>query len=74
MALPPSPPTRLRAWREAQHISLREAAHLTGFSEAMLSKIETGVRRARPATKLAIARGLGVPVGTIFLPENGRRA
>jgi transcriptional regulator with XRE-family HTH domain len=65
-AFPTPPPTRLRAWRLAQKMTMREAAGLGGVTEAYLSLIERGRRTPRPATKLRIARGLGVPVATIF--------
>jgi transcriptional regulator with XRE-family HTH domain len=63
-----APPTRLRAWRLSQQITLRQAADLCGYTESLMSLFETGKRVPRPATKLRIARGLGVPIGTLFDP------
>jgi transcriptional regulator with XRE-family HTH domain len=64
----PAPLTRLRAWRKSQQITMRQAADLCGYSDSQMSLIETGRRVPSPAAKLRIARGLGVPIATLFDP------
>ena len=61
-----APSSPLRKWREANGLTLEEEGALTGLSASFLSRVERGERRLRPATKLAIARGLGVPLRDLF--------
>ncbi len=56
----------LRRWRHKSGLSLEEVADLTGLSPAMLSRLERGQRNPSLATKLAVARGLGVRIRTLF--------
>lgn len=60
---------RLRTWRAENDVSLAEAADLTGFSEAHLSRIERGLRSPSPRARVVIARRLGARVGDLFDPE-----
>lgn len=60
---------RLRAWRAANDVSLGEAADLTGYSEAHISRIERGQRTPSPRARVVIARRLGARVGDLFDPE-----
>jgi transcriptional regulator with XRE-family HTH domain len=57
---------RLRSWRIEAELTLEEVADLTGLSLSFLSLLERGKRQARPATKVAMARRLGVPVRDLF--------
>lgn len=65
--------TRLREWRLAHDYSENELADLTGLTQAYISRLERGVRGASHATKVRIARALGVPVRDLFDP-NGQSA
>jgi transcriptional regulator with XRE-family HTH domain len=58
----------LRRWRLQQGFSGYELADLAGISTAMVSMIETGDRDPGPATKVRIARALGVRVRDIWPP------
>lgn len=61
--------SRLRRWRKAKGLDLREAADLAGISEAVLSRIERGERRLAPSKKVLLARRLGVRISDLFEPE-----
>ncbi len=61
--------TRLRAWRRTEGLRLADIAGLTGFSVAMISLVENGLRQFRPKAKVLMARRLGVPVEVLFKPE-----
>jgi transcriptional regulator with XRE-family HTH domain len=50
-------------------MTLREVGDLTGINDGMLSRIERGERRLRPATRVKMARLLGVRVADLFEPE-----
>lgn len=65
----PQPATKLAAWREAEGITLQEQSDLTGLSVSTLSRLERGMRKVRPATKVRIARRLGVPIRELFEVE-----
>jgi transcriptional regulator with XRE-family HTH domain len=56
----------LRRWRLKQGFSGYELADLAGISTAMVSMIETGEREPGSATKVRIARALGVRVREIW--------
>jgi transcriptional regulator with XRE-family HTH domain len=58
--------TKLRTWRVDAGFTLQDVSDLTGFSTAMWSRAERGLRRFTPATKALIARRLGVRIGDLF--------
>lgn len=58
--------SRFREWRRQAGLTLQEVADLTGYSESLISKIETGDRVPAPATKVHISRSLGVRVADLF--------
>ena len=59
-------PSRLRAWRLEQGLTLSEVADLTGFTVAMLSLVETGKRSFSRQGKIRLARRLKVPLRALF--------
>jgi transcriptional regulator with XRE-family HTH domain len=61
--------TLLRRWRERAGLSLGEVADLTGWSIAMVSRVERGERRPSPLAKVQLARRLGVRVRDLFEVE-----
>jgi transcriptional regulator with XRE-family HTH domain len=61
--------TRLRTWRERIGYSLQEVADLGGVDTAMLSRAERGLKSFSPATKVRLARRLGVRVADLFEVE-----
>lgn len=61
--------TRLRLWRQERGYSLQELADVSGFSKAMLTRAERGLRHFSPDSKIRLARSLGVPVATLFESE-----
>jgi transcriptional regulator with XRE-family HTH domain len=62
--------TRLRVWRLEHGLTLEDLAGLTGFSIAMLSRVERGQRRLRPLDRVRFARRVGVPVRALFEVED----
>jgi transcriptional regulator with XRE-family HTH domain len=60
----------LRAWRVSQKITQRQVAELCGVTESLLSRYESGTRTPTAAMKLRMARGLGVPIATLFDPPD----
>ncbi len=56
----------LRAWRQAHRLTLEDVADLTGYSPAMLSRVERGQRRLAPVARVRFARSLGVRVRDVF--------
>lgn len=60
---------RLRLWRVQNGFTLEDVSGLTGLSIAMISRVERGERRLRPAAKVRMARCLEVPVGDLFDAE-----
>ena len=56
----------MRARRHELRMTLAELSGLTGLTESMLSRIETGGRRPSIEVQMKIARGLGVPVHELF--------
>ena len=58
--------SRLRAWREAEGLSLGEVSGLTGISVPMLSRVERGLKQMAPLTRVQFARRLGLPVQELF--------
>ena len=61
--------SRLRTWREQERLTLAEVSALTGYSEPMLSLVETGKRRLSRQGKVLLARRLGVPLRELFEVE-----
>jgi hypothetical protein len=62
-------PTRLQKWRITAGLSLEEESDLTGYSTAMLSLAERGLREFSPMAKVAVARRLGVAISDLFEVE-----
>ena len=58
--------TRLQSWRLDVGYTLAELSDLTGFSTAMLSRAERGLREFSPMAKVQLARRLGVSVADLF--------
>lgn len=58
--------TLLKTWREANGLTLTELAAVSGYSVAMLSRVERGERNMSAVAKVQMARALGVPVRRIF--------
>jgi transcriptional regulator with XRE-family HTH domain len=56
----------LAQWREQQRLTLEQLADLTGFSPAMLCRLERGERQASRETKVKIASRLHVRIRTLF--------
>jgi transcriptional regulator with XRE-family HTH domain len=63
-----SPITPLSRWRALHGLTLAELADLTGYSAAMLSRVERGERRVPPLKRVQLARLLGVRVSELFPP------
>jgi transcriptional regulator with XRE-family HTH domain len=61
--------SRLRLWRQREGYTLDEVAGLTGYSESMISRLETGDRNPSRRTRVQIARCLGVHVSDLFEAE-----
>jgi transcriptional regulator with XRE-family HTH domain len=61
--------TRLLNWRIATGLTLEEESHLTGYSTAMLSLAERGLREFSPMAKVRLARRLGVAISDLFEVE-----
>ncbi len=59
-------PSRMRAWRLSQGLTLEEVSDLTGVSMAMLSRAERGRRQLKPMRQVEIARRLGARVRDLF--------
>lgn len=62
--------SRLREWRTSSGLSLAEVSDLSGLSVAMLSRVERGQRTMAPATRVAMARRLGVRIADLFDVES----
>lgn len=60
---------RLRQWRIDEGLTIDEVADLTGYSVAMLSRAERGLRTFSPKARVTIARRLGVRVSELFEVE-----
>lgn len=56
----------LRAAREAQGLTLEQAAELSGLSKSHLSRLECSERQPSVAALLSLSRALGVSVGALF--------
>lgn len=62
--------SKLGQWRTQEGLTLEELADLTGLSASMLSRVERGLRRLKPATRVVVARRLGVPIRDLFEVED----
>ncbi|MBA2756669.1 MAG: helix-turn-helix transcriptional regulator [Chloroflexi bacterium] len=65
---------RIRARRQARHLTLREIAARAGVTESFLSQVERDVTSPSIATVQRIARALDVSIAQLFAeePETGR--
>jgi hypothetical protein len=63
---PAAAPCRLREWRQAEGLTLRDVSDLTGRDIAQLSRLERGQGGLRPLAQVDFARRLGVRVKQIF--------
>ncbi len=61
---------RLRAYREARRLSLRELARRLGISPSAVSQIETGKSRPSVSTLYAIVTELGISLDELFSGTN----
>ena len=59
-------PCRLRLKRFMQGLSQVELSKLSGVGQVTLSRIELGVRQAKPEEKVAIAKALKLRVADLF--------
>lgn len=64
---------RLKNFREAQALSQRDLANVSGVAQATISLIERGDRKVRPSTLRKLAEALGVEPSTL-LPEQPEKA
>jgi transcriptional regulator with XRE-family HTH domain len=58
--------SKLRAWRNENDVTLEELSDLSGYSPAMLSRVERGERHLSALARIRLARSLGVKVRDIF--------
>jgi transcriptional regulator with XRE-family HTH domain len=56
---------RIRELREAKPLGIRSLADMAQIHRSYLSRLERGIKDARPETLDRIAVALGVPVGDI---------
>jgi transcriptional regulator with XRE-family HTH domain len=61
--------SRFRIWRVDAGLTQEEVADLTGYSVAMISRVERGERQLRPEAKVRLSRRLGVRVADLFEPD-----
>ena len=59
-------PHPFRKWRKDHGLTLEEVSDLTGYSVAMLSRVERGERNMKPLRRVEVARSLGVSVRDLF--------
>jgi transcriptional regulator with XRE-family HTH domain len=64
---------RIRALRRRSGLRLQDVADRCGFTQSLLSKIETGAANPPVATLVAIAGALRVPVATLIEDTGGAR-
>lgn len=62
---------RVRVLRQRNSMTLQELSERTGLSLSMLSAVERGKTSPSLATLQAIAQGLSVQVGTLFVRSDG---
>jgi transcriptional regulator with XRE-family HTH domain len=58
--------TKFRKWRIDNELTLEELSDLTGYSTAMLSRVERNQRQLSPLARVRVARRLGVRVRDLF--------
>ncbi len=63
---------RIRALRQARHLTLKELADQCGLSASFLSQVERGLSSASIASLHTIAEIMGVPLGTLFQDADRR--
>lgn len=65
---------RIRALRQARHLTLRDVAERAGVTESFLSQVERDVTSPSIATVHRIARALDLSIAQLFAeePETGR--
>jgi len=61
--------TCLKHWRRKNRLTLEDMSDLTGYSIAMLSRVERGERQLAPLSRVAVAKRLGVPIRDLFPVE-----
>ena len=66
--------SRIRALRQARHLTLRDVAERSGVTESFLSQVERDVTSPSIATVQRIARALDLSIAQLFVeqPELGR--
>lgn len=57
---------RLRAARQAQHLTISEVAEITGLTKGFLSRVERGKTSPSVTTLVALCDVLSIPVGSLF--------
>lgn len=57
---------RLRAARQAQHLTIGEVARITGLTKGFLSRVERDQTSPSVATLVALCEVLSVPLGSLF--------
>ncbi|MFT4135601.1 helix-turn-helix domain-containing protein [Microbacterium sp.] len=57
---------RLRAARQAQHLTIGEVARITGLTKGFLSRVERDRTSPSVATLVALCEVLSVPLGSLF--------
>lgn len=64
---------KIREIRQINNLTLEELAQKSGFSKALLSKIENGKVSSPVSTYLKIAKTLKIEIGSLFKEENEPR-
>jgi transcriptional regulator with XRE-family HTH domain len=62
---------RLRQLRLEQALTQRALSQMTGVSEDAISRLENGLRHAKPSTIRRLAQGLGVEPRELMTTEDG---
>lgn len=62
--------TRIRALRQARHLTLRDVAERAGVTESFLSQVERDVTSPSIATVQRIARALDLSIGQLFAEDH----
>lgn len=63
--------TRIRALRQARHLTLRDVAERAGVTESFLSQVERDVTSPSIATVQRIARALDLSIAQLFAEDPG---
>jgi transcriptional regulator with XRE-family HTH domain len=61
--------TRIRALRQARHLTLRDVADRAGVTESFLSQVERDVTSPSIATVHRVARALGLSIAQLFAED-----